>query len=112
MELIRETMRDWYLLLSQVSIALSVPVKELADWVQIPSLKEGVMLQWIAGFFVLAFLTSPSWVGAADPYEAFAALRIEKKPAPDFSLPAVNGKIVQFSDYKDKVVLLGFFKTF
>jgi len=39
-------------------------------------------------------------------------LRIRKISAPDFSLPQVNGKRVRLSDYKGKVVLLGFFKTF
>lgn len=36
MELIREMMREWYLLLSQASVALSVPVKEAADGLQLP----------------------------------------------------------------------------
>jgi cytochrome c-type biogenesis protein len=36
MELIQEMMRAWYLLLSQVSVALSVPVKEAADGLQLP----------------------------------------------------------------------------
>lgn len=71
-----------------------------------------VMVQWIAGVLTVAFLSSPSWAGAGDPYEAMSVLRIEKKPAPDFSLPQVNGKTVRLSDYKGKVVLLGFFKTF
>ncbi|MBI2986772.1 MAG: redoxin domain-containing protein [Deltaproteobacteria bacterium] len=51
-------------------------------------------------------------VFAADPFEAFSVLRIEKKLAPDFSLPQVGGKTVRLSDYKGKIVLLGFFKTF
>ena len=71
------------------------------------------MVQWITGFLIALFaLSSPSWVSAADPYQAFSVLPIEKKPAPDFSLPAVNGKTVRLSDYKEKVVLLGFFQTF
>ncbi len=36
MELIRDMMREWYLILSQVSVALSVPVKQFADQVQLP----------------------------------------------------------------------------
>ena len=38
MELIRELMREWYFLLSQASIALSAPVKQVAAWVQLPLL--------------------------------------------------------------------------
>ncbi len=70
------------------------------------------MVQWIAGILVLAFLSSASWVGAADPYEAFSVVRVEKKSAPDFSLPQVDGKTVKLSAYGGKVVLLGFFQTF
>lgn len=36
MEMIRETMQHWYIALSQVSFALSVSVKQLADGIQIP----------------------------------------------------------------------------
>lgn len=38
MELIQGLMREWYLLLSQVSVALSVPVKQVADAVEFPLL--------------------------------------------------------------------------
>lgn len=38
MEVIQSVMREWYLILSQVSVALSVPVKQVADWVQLPLL--------------------------------------------------------------------------
>lgn len=66
----------------------------------------------IMAVLLLAFLSLPSLAFAADPFEALAVLRIQSKPAPEFSLPAVNGKTVRLSDYKGKVVLLGFFKTF
>jgi CHASE2 domain-containing sensor protein len=61
---------------------------------------------------LVAVLSLPLWTHAADPYEAFSVLRVQKKPAPHFSLPQVSGKTVKISDYKGKVVLLGFFKTF
>lgn len=70
------------------------------------------MTSMIAQFFFLALLFLPSDAYAVDPYQAFSVLRIEKKPAPDFSLPAVGGKTVRLSDYRGKAVLLGFFKTF
>jgi cytochrome c-type biogenesis protein len=37
-EVIQDMMREWYLVLSQMSVALSAPVKELADRVQLPLL--------------------------------------------------------------------------
>jgi cytochrome c biogenesis protein CcdA len=47
MELIRELMQEWYVLLSQMSVALSVPVKQLADASQLPIL--GVLLIGLVG---------------------------------------------------------------
>lgn len=38
MDLLQAAMREWYLLLSQASVALSVPVKEAADGLQLPLL--------------------------------------------------------------------------
>ena len=71
------------------------------------------MVQSILWFlFLLAVLSVPVLTPAADPYEVFSVLRVQKKPTPDFSLPQVGGKTVKLSDYKGKVLLLGFFKTF
>jgi cytochrome oxidase Cu insertion factor (SCO1/SenC/PrrC family) len=71
------------------------------------------MVQWVAGLILAFFaVSSPSWAREMDPYESLSVLRIEKKIAPDFSLPDVDGKTVKLSDYKGKVILLGFFKTF
>jgi cytochrome c-type biogenesis protein len=47
MELIQELMREWYVFLSQTSVALSVPVKQLADASQLPIL--GVLLIGLVG---------------------------------------------------------------
>lgn len=38
MELIRETMQQWYMVLSQISFSLNVPIKQVADGIQIPIL--------------------------------------------------------------------------
>lgn len=60
----------------------------------------------------LAVVSSPLLSRAADPIEALSAIRIQPKAAPEFSLPQVNGTTVRLSDFKGKVVLLGFFQTF
>ena len=70
------------------------------------------MWQLVAGFSLAAFLYLPVKAFGADPYDAFSVLRLEKKPAPDFSLPQISVKTVRLPDYKGKVLLLGFFKTF
>lgn len=70
------------------------------------------MWQLVAGFSLAAFLYLPVKAFGADPYDAFSVLRLGKNPAPDFSLPQVGGKTVRLWDYKGKIVLLGFFKTF
>ncbi len=71
------------------------------------------MARWITGgMFVLAAASLLPIARAADPYEAFSVLRVEAKPAPDCSLPSVDGKLVKLSSYKGKVVLVGFFQTF
>jgi len=71
------------------------------------------MVRWITGaVFFLAVILNLQGARGADPYEALSALRIDTKPAPDFSLPSVDGREVRLSDYRGKVVLLGFFKTF
>jgi cytochrome oxidase Cu insertion factor (SCO1/SenC/PrrC family) len=71
------------------------------------------MVRRIAGaVFFLAVIFDLQGAGGADPYAALSVLRIDTKPAPDFSLPSVDGGTVSLSDYRGKVVLLGFFKTF
>lgn len=54
------------------------------------------------------------WVSSAqdDSFVALRALRLEEKPpAPDFSLADLEGTQVSLSDFRGKVVLLGFFTT-
>ena len=73
------------------------------------------MSKYFVGFLALIIFTvlaSTPYAAAADPYKALSVLRIRKMSTPDFSLLQVDGKRVRLSDYKGKVVLLGFFKTF
>ncbi len=71
------------------------------------------MQRWIAeaAVLLLGILFVSTGARAADPYQAFSALRIQKAAAPDFSLPQVDGTTLELSDYRGTVVLLGFFKT-
>lgn len=65
-----------------------------------------------SGLIIFTVLASTFYAAAVDPYQALSVLRMPKTSAPDFSLPQVNGKTARLSDFKGKVVLLGFFKTF
>jgi len=72
-----------------------------------------IIMRFIIGIFALsAVLFSPLLSGAADPFEALSAIRVQAKTAPAFSLPQVDGKTVSLSDFRGKAVLLGIFKTF
>ena len=54
------------------------------------------------------------WVSSAQD-DFFVALRVlpleEKIPAPDFSLADLEGTEVSLSNFRGKVILLGFFTT-
>lgn len=55
-----------------------------------------------------------TWWAAAegDPFTALKVIQAgEKLPAPEFSLPTLEGKEVRLADFRGKVVLLGFFTT-
>ena len=66
----------------------------------------------IALIAISAVLSLSSISHAVGPYEALSVMRQEKKAAPDFSLPQIGGETIRLSDFRGKVVLLGFFKTF
>jgi hypothetical protein len=74
--------------------------------------KKSLKIYVLAVFFVITVFSLTYAAGGGDPYAAFSVLRTPKTPAPDFALPQVGGENVRLSDFRDKVVLLGFFKTF
>lgn len=100
MELLQETMSDWYLLLSQVSVTLSVPVKQVADWVQVPLLT----------VFLLGF------VGALSPCQlttnvsamAYVSRRAGERPVWHEALAYTVGKILAYMLIGGAVIFLGF----
>jgi hypothetical protein len=67
---------------------------------------ERPMMQLITGVLsLLVVVLLPIEIHAADPYEAFSVIRMQKKAAPEFSLPQVNGKSMRLPDFKGEVVL-------
>jgi hypothetical protein len=70
------------------------------------------MIPGTSVFLLFIYLFFPLRTWGASHYEAFSVLRVENKPAPEFSLASVNRRNVSLSDYRGKAVLLGFFKTF
>ena len=67
-----------------------------------------VLLAVITGIAVT--LGSIGWPDKTPPHKVVKDIQ-GRKPAPDFELKDVNGKVVHLSDYKGKVVLLDFWAT-
>lgn len=44
-------------------------------------------------------------------FEVEAQTEVKPTPAPDFSLPSINGEIIKLSDFKGKTVLLNFWAS-
>jgi len=53
MELIRETMQQWYMVLSQISFSLSVPIKQVADGIKGTDPRKQILTGWKPGVTAL-----------------------------------------------------------
>ena len=68
-------------------------------------------LGWGVGLLVL-LLAAPTFAMAADPYAELGVVKPrERLPAPDFSLPRLDGGTVRLEAFSGKVVLLNFWAT-
>jgi len=99
MELIQGMMREWYLILSQVSVALSVPVKELADWVQLPLLT--VLLFGLVGSL------SPCQLTTNLSAMAFVSRRLGEAQPWSEALAYTLGKVLVYMVAGGAVILFG-----
>ncbi len=54
-------------------------------------------------------LTAPAL--AAPDFEGMEVERLPGKPAPSFTLPALDGKTVRLEDFRGKVVMIVFWAT-
>ena len=71
-----------------------------------------IQLKTLTAIYVIVFtaLTSLNAYGQKDVHAILVA-KPDRKPAPAFHLVDANGKTVQISDYRGKVVLLNFWAT-
>lgn len=99
MELISDMMREWYLILSQLSVALSAPVKELADWVRIPVLT--VLLFGLVGSL------SPCQLTTNFSAMAFVSRRVGVGQVWSEALAYTVGKVLVYMLVGETVIFLG-----
>lgn len=99
MELIQGFMREWYLILSQVSVSLSVPIKHAADWVQLPLLT--VFLFGVVGAF------SPCQLTTNLSAMAYVSRRVGEGQAWSEALAYTLGKVLVYMVTGGAVIILG-----
>ncbi len=72
-----------------------------------------IAISWVAVFnlgALVLFTSAKSAWGENQALAAFGAMEFkEEPPAPDFTLPSLDGNQIQLSQYRGKVVLLNFF---
>ncbi|MGH8546500.1 MAG: sulfite exporter TauE/SafE family protein [Gammaproteobacteria bacterium] len=99
MELLGELMREWYVLLSQVSVALSVPVKQMADGLQLPIL--AVLLIGLVGAL------SPCQLTTNLSAMAYVSRRAGEGQVWSEALAYTIGKVLIYTLAGGAVILLG-----
>ena len=99
MELIKALMREWYLLLSQLSGAFAVPVSNLADRLELPLLT--VVLFGVVG------AVSPCQLTTNLSAMAYVSSRLgEGRPLRE-ALAYISGKVLVYMTVGGAVILLG-----
>ena len=100
MELIQDLMREWYVLLSQMSVALSIPVRQLAETSQLPIL--GALLMGLVGALSPCQLTT----------NLSAIAYVSRKPADgqlwSEALAYTIGKVLIYTLAGGAIIFLGF----
>lgn len=69
---------------------------------------------WAAGLVITAMTLGPGRhvTGGEDPFVTLGVQRpATPGPAPDLELTSLEGRIIRITDFRGKVVLLGFFTT-
>jgi cytochrome c-type biogenesis protein len=99
MELLGELMREWYVLLSQMSVALSVPVKQLADASQVPIV--GVLLMGVVGAL------SPCQLTTNLSAMAYVSRRVGEGQVWGEALAYSMGKVLVYTLAGGAVIFLG-----
>jgi hypothetical protein len=71
-------------------------------------------LTWVFGLVIASMIVGTRGLAQAaeDPFDSLAVQRLaQRAAAPDLALPSLEGKTLHLKDFRDKVVLLGFFTT-
>jgi sulfite exporter TauE/SafE len=100
MEMVQEWMRQWYLLLSELSAALTVPVSQVADQVRLPFLS--------AVLFGLVGSVSPCQLTTNLSAMAYVSGRAGEGRIWSDALAFTLGKILVYMLFGSAVILLGF----
>ena len=98
MEIIRETMQQWYIVLSQLSLNLSVPVKQLTNGIQVPILT-ALLLGFVGSLSPCQLSTNLSAI-------AFVSRRLDRELWSE-ALAYSLGKVLVYMLTGGAVILLG-----
>lgn len=99
MELVSELMREWYVLLSHMSVALSIPVKQIADGLQVPIF--AVLLMGLVGAL------SPCQLTTNLSAMAYVSRRVGEGQVWGEALAYSTGKVLVYTLAGGAVIFLG-----